>query len=104
VSDAGIRNNSADADKIADAERVPRAGYEVFVPRTQEAPRATRLDIASSTLYYIGVALVGATPASATWQVRRLTFDGSGGVVIEWADGNTSYDNVWDNRASLSYS
>jgi hypothetical protein len=26
-----------------------------------------------------------------------------GDVIIEYADGNANFDNVWDNRTSLSY-
>lgn len=64
---------------------------------------AIRLDEASTTITYIGEAAAGSSSASAVWKVKRLT-DSSGDITIEFADGNANYDNVWDNRASLSYS
>jgi len=58
-----------------------------------------------SNLVYLGKALPGASKASAVWQIIKLTYDGSGNPTdIQWADGNENFDNIWDNRASLSYS
>lgn len=41
--------------------------------------------------------------SAAIWSIKRLSISG-GAITIEWADGNDLNDNVWDNRASLSYS
>ena len=60
-----------------------------------------RLDEATATLSYYGRADAGALTGAAVWQIKRI--DTSAGVVIDWADGNTDFDNVWDNRAALSY-
>lgn len=55
------------------------------------------------TTAYFGYAPIGSSGASAVWRIKRLST--SGGVdTVTWADGNTNYDNVWDNRAILSYS
>ena len=64
---------------------------------------ATRLDEATSTITYVGKALPGASPSAAVWAIQRLTTSG-GLLTIEWADGNLWRNNVWDNRAALSYS
>ena len=54
---------------------------------------------------YIGTALPGSATTATVWQVKRLTYDGSGNMTaLEWADGNDDFDNVWDDRASLNYS
>jgi hypothetical protein len=66
-------------------------------------PTAIRLDEASTTITYVGEAKVGTTEASAKWRIFRLT-DSSGDLTIEYADGDDKFDNVWANRASLSYS
>lgn len=63
---------------------------------------ATRLDEASSTVTYVGKATTGSSTGSAVWQIQKL--DSTSGLVITWADGDSSFDNVWNNRASLSYS
>jgi hypothetical protein len=63
---------------------------------------AARVDYVSSTLTYIGHATPGTLNAAAAWRIRRVT--GSSDITVEWADGNANYDNVWDDRAGLSYS
>lgn len=65
---------------------------------------ATRLEVASSTITYVGKATAGTATSTAIWQIQRLTSTAGGNLTIEYADGNILYDNVWDNRASLSYS
>jgi hypothetical protein len=67
------------------------------------SPFATRVDDASSTVTYIGKAATGTAAATAAWQIQRSTISGTE-TIIEWADGNTLFDNQWSNRASLSYS
>lgn len=62
-----------------------------------------RLDEASSTVTYVGEAAPGVSESAAFWRIKRLTTTGSI-LDIKWADGNELYDNVWTDRASLSYS
>jgi len=62
-----------------------------------------RLDTASSTVKYLGTAATGQSESAAAWSIKRLTTSGTV-LLIEWADGNPEYDNVWADRASLSYS
>ena len=49
----------------------------------------------------------GASGASAIWKVKKYTWTaGSTEQIMTaelWANGNELYDNIWDNRASLSY-
>lgn len=64
---------------------------------------AIRLDDTSTAnVTYVGKATVGSSTASAVWQIKKI--DETTGLVITWADGDTSFNNVWDNRVSLSYS
>ena len=53
---------------------------------------------------YLGQAVPGSAASSAVWRIQKLTFSAGGDVSTTWADGNANFDNVWDNRASLSYS
>jgi hypothetical protein len=78
------------------------SGTDVFVTN-QATDEATKIDVSASPIIYIGSAPAGVSGGSAGWKVQRITTS-SGGAVIEWADGNILYDNVWDNRASLTYS
>lgn len=59
-------------------------------------------DVSSSVAYY-GKALPGTTTSSASWQIMKKTVSGTLTTYL-YADGNASFDNVWNNRASLSYS
>lgn len=70
---------------------------------TRSQPMKTAIDEASSTVTYIGEATTGTTTSSSNWRIKRLTQSGSV-LIIEWADGNGNFDNIWDNRTSLTYS
>lgn len=63
----------------------------------------TLVDAATATVTYIGDANPGTATSAAEWRIRRLTEVGDD-VTVEWADGNDTFDNIWDDRASLSYS
>ncbi len=56
----------------------------------------------SGNVGYLGKANFGALTSEATWQVRKIDF--SSGVVMTAADGDANFDNVWDDRAGLTYS
>jgi hypothetical protein len=58
-------------------------------------------DFTSTTVIYFGWASPGASTASAIWKITRFTISTG---AEESADGNSTFDNIWDNRASLSYS
>lgn len=67
------------------------------------ADLALRLDDASATVSYVGEAAIAVAESAAFWRIKRLTTTGNV-LDIKWADGNAEFDNVWANRASLSYS
>ena len=65
---------------------------------------------ANDNLLYEGWAIrKGANTASAVWKIKKYFWSQSGGgskyVLDEetFADGNELYDNIWDNRAALTY-
>ncbi len=56
-------------------------------------------------LIYAGEAVPGSSAASAVWAIKKLIYDGDDQLVETlWAGGNSERINVWNNRASLSYS
>lgn len=62
-------------------------------------------DSSDSDIFYIGWADPGTATSEASWRIQRFTetsnlFDIGG----EWADGNADFDNIWDDRETLSYS
>ena len=110
MSDAGYRRNTADQDIVLDAETVATGVGTVHRLRVSSvgaaaSAQAKRYDEVSATVSYLGIADAGTATSAASWQIQRITFGASDqDVTIEFADGDVSYDNVWDNRASLSYS
>lgn len=60
-------------------------------------------DAASPTLAYYGKAAVGSAEGSAVWQIKKITFAADGDTSTIWADGNAAFDNIWTNRAVLTY-
>lgn len=52
---------------------------------------------------YIGTAPSGSLDSEPVWQLLRLTLSGVDVMAIDWADGDQTYDNVWDDRLSKVY-
>ncbi len=50
---------------------------------------------------YVGEAAIGTLTSAASWRIKRI--DSTTGIIILWA-GTGVFDQIWDNRASLSYS
>jgi hypothetical protein len=67
---------------------------------TQSA-EAVQLDEVGSTTY-IGYAAVGTSVASAAWRIKRIV-DSSGDLSVTFAGGTDNYDQIWNNRAGLTY-
>lgn len=62
-----------------------------------------RIDEASATVTYIGKADPGSAEGAAVWQIKKIEVIGAE-TEITWADGDVSFNNVWDDRASLTFS
>lgn len=58
---------------------------------------------ATQTQVYIGEAQAGEATSAASWRVKNINFNSEGDATTTWADGDTNFDNIWDNRASLTY-
>lgn len=78
----------------------------VSLQRQNASNLALQLDYDGGTNpVYLGIAAPGSATSASTWQVRKLTFDGNNNITkMEYADGSPEFDQVWDDRASLSYS
>ncbi len=62
-----------------------------------------RIDVATSTVTYVGKAAPTTTTDLPQWKIIRLTSTAGGNLTLEYAGGTTLYNKVWDNRASLTY-
>jgi hypothetical protein len=66
-------------------------------------PYAVRFDDDVSGVAYLGEADPGSTEASAVWRIKKITTTGID-ISTAWADGNSNFDNVWNDHLTLSYS
>ena len=69
---------------------------------TSSPALATRLDTSNSPILYLGKSPIGSATSDAVWQISKL--DTSSGLVKTWADGNSDFDNVWDDILTITYS
>ena len=97
-----IRKKIEAMETTAAATYVTESDVEAIVA-TQYALKYDQ-DADPPTVAYLGQAVPGSGGASAVWRIQKLTFGGDGDVTATWADGNANFDNVWNDRASLSYS
>lgn len=83
-----------------------RASINQLIDEVMATNYATRYDqdSATPTYAYLGKAQVGSATSAAVWQIQKLTFGVDGDVTVTWADGDAVFNNVWDDRASLTYS
>ena len=63
----------------------------------------TRYDI-GATAIYIGHAVSGAATSAAKWYIKKITLSSGNPTASERVGGIIKFDQIWDNRASLSYS
>jgi hypothetical protein len=96
---------------VLEDEQLTRMGTTIVgnansVPTVTELQKLTTkyaLRLAESAPYtYIGKAVTGSDEGDAVWQIFRM--DETSGLKIEWADGNSNFDNIWSDYAGLSYS
>lgn len=85
-------------------------GVWSYVSDLADVALATQVDDTggSPQIIYIGNAQPGVATSAASWRVQRVTITTDGGgnddISVEWADGDNTYNNVWDSRAALPYS
>lgn len=93
--------NSGDQFAGVTVSRV--GGKKALDVATSSTALTVLVDEPSSTLTYVGVAQPGTATSAASWQIKRILVSGAV-TQIQFASGNSLFDKIWDNRASLSYS
>lgn len=78
--------------------------YSTGVRETEKLPLTvnTQKDSVDPLIEYVGVAQPGSLTSLALWQIRRV--DCTTGTVVLYADGDANYNNIFDDRESLTYS
>lgn len=77
----------------------------IYEMRTIVGALAIRQDFqGGNKLIFLGESEPGVATSLGAWRIRKFTYDGNKLISVEWADGNGNFDNVYDDRATLSYS
>lgn len=70
--------------------------------KVQSVPLGVLIDEASGATYF-GFCKPGTATSDAYWRILKMTESGTV-TTFAFADGDDLFDNVWDNRTSLTYS
>lgn len=70
----------------------------------EDVALSKQVDFIDDNHIYIGEANPGSAFADSVWRIKYIEILSDGDVSITWADGNDSFDNVWNNRVSYIYS
>ncbi len=64
------------------------------------------IDATSTTdVIYICEAEPGVATSAALWRIKKVSFPPTASfILVQWADGDQRFNNVCDDRTSLSYS
>lgn len=61
-------------------------------------------DSGNSKYTYVGTASAGSATSEAVWRIIRLDETVTNSLSKTHADGDSQFNNIWDDRESLSYS
>lgn len=70
----------------------------------EDVALSKQVDFIDDNHIYIGEANPGSAFSAAVWRIKYIVIMSDGDVSVTWADGNDSFDNVWNNRVSYNYS
>lgn len=102
MSNDFVRRSAADTDKRLDAEKLQVENLDVHRLRVMIAPVTLKYEDVGGGVTYVGEAVPGTALSAAGWRIKKVLTTVAG-VDILWADGDSNFDNVWDDRASLTY-
>lgn len=89
-----VKYNSSSTTSVAASYKFKNTGQPNLILRLD--------DTTTANVIYIGKSFFTTLTSVAKWQIFKI--DETTGLVLTWADGNDLFDNIWDNRAGLSYS
>jgi len=64
---------------------------------------ATRYDNVGNNIAYVGESIPGALTSDPVWRIKRLDTSNND-LITTWANGNSTFNNIWDSRTILIYS
>ena len=97
-----ITNSDNQGSSLANISTKATAILDELQSDISDKRLTVRLDQVSDNLFYVGKALIGANESSSVWQVVRYTQTGTI-LKSEYANGNEAFDQVWNDRTTLTY-
>jgi hypothetical protein len=95
-------------------KKLPGSGFDKWARVAEDdVKQAEELDFVISgagpseiTTLYIGRAEPGSVTSGAVWSISKSVIESGldNDTSQTWADGDSNFDNVWDDRLGLSYS
>lgn len=89
-------------EHIAEIEAKRVQLVDAFSGVITEGNYTTKIDAADANTTYVGKAQIGSATSSAVWQIKKVSISGNI-TTIAWANGTDAFTNIFDNRASYSY-
>lgn len=71
---------------------------------TEEDVYAKRVDFVGDTVIYKAEATAGTLDSASAWRIHRLIISVDGDVSETWAEGNTNFNKIWNDRLTYTYS
>ena len=68
----------------------------------EEMKTEKRIDFVGDSVIYKGEAIPGTSNNTPSWQISKITVLDED-VTVSWANGNSKFDKVWDDRLSYNY-
>jgi len=63
-----------------------------------------KAEVSGGQIIYIGSTIPGCATSASRWQIRKITYDGSGNITdVKFADSSNKFNKVWDSRATYTY-
>jgi hypothetical protein len=69
----------------------------------QTLVETTRIDVASSTVTYVGKAKVGSSEGDPVWRIQKIISNAEGDMSILFVDGKSDSNSTWNDRAMYAY-
>lgn len=107
ISAGGGPSGPIEVDNFPTEYPLPDDQLNALMPYVPEENKLVTLidDTTTTDVTYIGYALpTGSAIATsgAVWRIKKID-ESTGVTTIKWADGDTLFNNIWDNRVSLTY-
>jgi len=69
----------------------------------EDIPLVKRVDFINDNLLYKGYAAPGSLSSAAVWRIVKIVIGNDGDVAESYANGDSDFINIWDNRLTLTY-